>query len=89
MLPLKYTPSAIPLLEFVLAFPQERFQKQSMGYAEIILEGDLALEMQHFLRIGKSLTVEGLLWNRKYKNKKMDLVLETKVLGKKIKEIKV
>ncbi len=71
-------------MEVTLAVKQRYFNKDSMGYFEILLIGDLAEAQHGVLKIGKKVSVQGSLWTRAYKNRQGQKVLETKILAESI-----
>ncbi|MEZ4750758.1 MAG: single-stranded DNA-binding protein [Bdellovibrionota bacterium] len=82
-IPLKYTPTGLPIAELVVAAPQTFLGKDSMGHFEVLLSGDLA-EGVAALRIGNRIEVEGTLWTRSFKDRKGNKVQETKIIAKAI-----
>ncbi len=81
---LAYTASGKAICEALLAVSQELFGEKSVGYVAIQLEGDLAESEGRSLKIGQKVEVSGLLWSRKFKNRRNESVIETKVIVKKI-----
>jgi single-strand DNA-binding protein len=77
---LKYTPSGVAVCEFTFAVPQKYFEKESIGYFEVMLVGEDAEERASLLRIGKKLTLTGSLWARTFRNRQGAKVSETKIL---------
>lgn len=81
---LSYTPSGVALAQFTLAAPQRTPQKDAMGYFEIVLMGELAEGLAPTLKIGKTVSVEGTLWHRRYKDRQGNPINETKILASQI-----
>lgn len=81
---LAYTASGKAICEALLAVPQELFGEPSVGYIAIQLEGDLAESEGKRLKIGQKVEVSGILWSRKFKNRRNESVIETKVIVKKL-----
>ncbi len=77
---LKYTPSGIPVADFTVAVTQRQLDRDSVGYFEALLFGDLAEEAHPALRIGRTLKLEGSLWSRAFRNSKGIKVSETKII---------
>lgn len=77
---LKYTPAGKPILEFVLAVSQRSFDKDSMGYIEVQVEGSQAEDLKQVIRIGKIVEATGHLWSRKFRDRQGNQVTETKVI---------
>ncbi len=79
-----YTASGKAVVEVTLAIPQELFGESSVGYIALQFEGDMAEFEAKKLKIGHKLEVTGILWSRKFKNRRNDPVIETKVIVKNI-----
>lgn len=77
---LKYLPSGTPIFELTLAVPQHHFDKASVGYFEVVISGRAAEDINGQYTIGKTITVNGNLWARTYRNRKGAKVTETKVI---------
>lgn len=77
---LSYTPSGVPVLEFVIAAKQEGIDKVSVGYFDAICLDREAERLAAELRIGKGIKVMGRLWNRKFKNRSGSWVQETRIV---------
>jgi single-strand DNA-binding protein len=77
---LKYTPSGVPVADFTLAVSQRQFDRDSIGYFDALLFGDLAEGAHSSLRIGKVLSLTGSLWSRAYRDRKGIKVSETKII---------
>ena len=77
---LSYTPSGVPVLEFVIAAKQEGIDKVSVGYFDAICMDREAERLASELRIGKEVKVVGRLWNRKFKNRSGNWVQETRIM---------
>jgi single-stranded DNA-binding protein len=76
---LRYTPSGTPILELTLAAPQTYFDKDSIGYFEVLIRGKIAEEGAR-IRIGQKIELKGSLWMRSFKNRKGARVNETKIM---------
>ncbi len=83
--PLKYTPSGEPIREFLLAVPQTTLGKDSIGYFDLLLFGEIAEFQTESLRIGTSLEVQGALWMRAYRNRKGQKISEVKIVVESLK----
>ncbi len=83
---LAYTPAGVPVLEFTLAAPQRYFGRNTMGHFEVLVVGETAEELARFIRIGKRVTLKGLLWTRTFRDRKGNRVIETKILAESIAE---
>ena len=77
---LKYTPLGTAVYDFTLAVPQRYFDKDSVGYVEIIITGKFAEEGKDLVRVGQVITLDGALWARSFRNRQGVKVSETKVL---------
>lgn len=78
---LKYTPSGVAVWEFTLAVPQTYFEKNSIGYFEVLLHGKYAEEQSSKLRVGQGISAEGNLWSRNYKNRQGLRLTEVKLVN--------
>ena len=81
---LLYTPAGSPVQELSMAVPQKYVDGDSMGYFDLMLFGDIAVTNGVDLRIGKTITVEGTLWSRSFRNRKGQQIKQTKVIVKNI-----
>lgn len=81
---LAYTPSGLAVLEFTLAAPQRYFDKESVGYFDVLLVGDEAESLASKVRVGRELSLTGSLWTRSFRNRRGEKMIETKVLAKTI-----
>lgn len=79
-----YTPTAIPVVELKVAVGQRYFNKDSIGYFEVLVTGDLVDGARQWLRVGRKVRIEGSLWMRAYRNRQGNKVVETKVLAENI-----
>ena len=77
---LKYTPAGEAICEFTLAVPQRYYEKNNIGYFEIVLMGQAAEDSSAQLKIGKTLFLTGTLWTRTYTNRQGNKVNETKIV---------
>ena len=82
-IPLKYTPTGLPIAELVVAAPQTFLVRDSMGHFEVVLSGELAESVATF-RIGNRVEIDGTLWTRSFKDRKGNKVQETKIIAKAI-----
>jgi len=81
---LTYTPTGTPICHFMVAVPQRYFEKDSIGYFEVVMVGKLAEEKSEDLKIGRFINIEGHLWNRSFKDRQGRMVRETKIIVEKI-----
>ena len=79
--PLRYTPTGLPLLEVVVAVPQEFLGEPSVGYFDVMFTRDEALNLAKQLKIGRKVGIEGSLWSRKFKDRSGTWVIERKVIA--------
>ena len=77
---LRYTPSGVPVSDFTVAVPQRQFDKESVGYFEVQIFGQLAEDQHPTFRVGKRLEIEGTLWSRTYQHRKGIKISETKII---------
>ncbi len=77
---LKYSPSGLALLEFMLAVAQEAYSKSSIGYYQVVVSESLAEDLRGKLKIGMNVTIEGRLYHRAYTSKFGNRVEEIKVI---------
>ena len=84
--PVQYTPAGDALCEFTLAVPQTYLNRESIGYFEVMVVGELAEGLQLRMKIGKAVQVEGKLWMRAFKNRQGNRVTDTKIFVEKIEE---
>jgi single-stranded DNA-binding protein len=81
---LKFTPSGIAVREGTLAVVQEVLGKETVGYHELLFFGDLAEQEAGVLKVGSRLCVQGVLWQRSYRDRKSVKVSETKVFVREV-----
>jgi single-strand DNA-binding protein len=77
---LKYTPSGIASLRFTLAVAQQLLDKESVGYIETLLFDKLAETGAQGLKIGKTISLDGHLWVRVFRNPQGIKMSETRVI---------
>ena len=77
---LAYTPAGVAISEFTLAVPQTYFDKETIGYYEIVMVGKEAEELVGRVKIGRMLTLKGRLWTRSFRNRQGIKMTETKIL---------
>jgi single-stranded DNA-binding protein len=78
---LSYTPGGIAVLEITLAAPQLSFDKESVGYFEVLICGNLAEGVGPKLRVGQRVQLAGALWSRTFKDRQSNRVNETKIIA--------
>lgn len=83
---LRYTPSGVPVGEFVLAVKQSHLELTNMGYFDVVVAGELAERWFTRLKVGAGLDVTGQLWSRTYRNRQGVSQKETKVLASALNE---
>lgn len=81
---LAYTASGKAVCEAILAVPQVVLGEASIGYVILQFEGEMAEREGKALKIGQKIEVSGHLWSRKFKNRRNESVIETKVIVKNI-----
>ena len=81
---MKYTPSGMAIFEFTVAIPQRFFEKDTVGYIEVMMIGESAVNTASSLKVGQQLSLKGRLFSRAYKNRRGTRVTETKVLAETI-----
>lgn len=80
---LQYSPSGMAILEFTMAVPGRAYGRESVGYYEVVLTGKEAEDSQHSLKIGLTVSIEGSLHHRVYRNRNGIKVNEIKVIFEK------
>lgn len=78
--PLAFTPSGYPQWEATIGFRQRRMTRESIGYVQLVFEGEAAVVASQRLKVGDWLSVSGSLWSREFKDVRGRLVAETKFL---------
>lgn len=79
--PLRFTPTGLPLLEVIVAVPQEFLGESSIGYFDVMFTRDEALNLSKQLKIGRKVGIEGSLWSRRYKDRTGTWITERKVIA--------
>jgi len=84
VMPLRYTPSGLPVLEFAVAFPQFHLGRKSVGSVGAVVTGDRAEGGSRDFRIGRKIRIDGHLWKREYRDRSGRRAEEVKIVVERI-----